>query len=490
MMHFKANLGKRKAWLLLLIVCCALLAGCIAEPPTPMQVVPEIIVPPAGISFKAINYIPHSTPVPKGQMLVTWNRSAADTQLNFKGYFIRVWTADTTNYSEYGRDNVDMVVDTVTVFRPYTAPGIPVKRTDTTYTFTSLIGTTPKSGLPLGTYLVAVYGEKTSASDTTIYSLDSTFYVGLFDPLPLESPTNLRATSYGAQNVLLRWTAPVTDKDTGLFQYVVYYRDTTLMPFDTGHIAATVPIPHPNVGNDSMVLVTVPAANSSTSQTAEWPYEFWVKAERNDSTFFYGADMYGLDTNHITWAGAEACPKTYPGSDSIPAGDTISDTLPVWGGFHNSLFFGYSNGQWDMVDDSTPTSPNGASAQVELAINPSTKTVTLTTANGATFLGPSANNATYDTTPSLDSLFYTYPFVTPSSTFAANSFTLPNPPHSTGIVLYLRMIDPNLNGAAEYARLFIQRLSNGTFLNASNGIHCQSSFQPGVGQGQAHLPYY
>ncbi len=460
-MLFQAIFGKRMAWLLPLIAYSIVLAGCIAEPPTPMQVVPEVIVPPAGISFSAplSGYIKYSTP-PTGTMFVHWSQSVADTQLNFKGYFVKLYTADTNGMYLCQCYDTERLVDTITIFRPYTAPGVPVKFTDTSYTFTSLIGSSANSGIPLGTYEVYVKGLKTG-TPTFSSTPDSAFYVGLFDPRPLESPTNLRATSVGATTVLLRWTAPVTDKDTGLFQYVVYYRDTSLHPFDTGHVAAIIPILHPNIVNDSVVLVSVPAHNASGSSTSEWPYEFWVKAERNDSTFFYGADIYGPDTNEVVWSGAEACPKNYPGVDSAGTGDSI----PPWGGFHNSLYFGSNNGQWDMVDDSNASSMNYGSEQVVLNIDTTSKTVTLTTASGAMFLGPSANNATYDTTPSLDSLFYTYPFVTPSSTFAATSFTLPNPPRSTGIVLYLRMIDPTagLNEAPEYARLFIQRQSNGTF---------------------------
>ncbi len=480
LMLFQLPFGKRSLWLMPLIAVFALLSGCISDPITPFQVVAETVLAPQSPSFKAVGYIAFSSPVPRGSMVVRWNRSVADTQLNFKGYFVRLWTADTTNYYLAQNYNLKQIVDTVTVLRPYTAPNLPVKRTDTSYTFTSLMGASANSGIPLGTYAVTILSEKTSKSDTIIFSVDSSQYVGLFDPLPMESPSNLRATSIGPTNVLLRWTAPVTDKDTGFFQYVVYYRDTTLTPLDTGHVAATVP----KGGNDSIVLVSVPAATGSTVTAAEYPYEFWVKSERNDSTFFYGADMYGLDTNDVTWAGAEMCPKSYPGVDSGTVGDSGN-----WGGFHNSLYFGSNNGQWDMVDDSTPTSPQGASAQVEFAINSATNTVTLTTMNGAMFLG-SNPNPRIDTTPSLDSLFYTFPLVTPSSSFQAGFFTLP-PPKSTGIVLYLRMIDPNVNNSAEYARLFIQRESNGTFINSSNGLHCQASFQPGTTKdGSAHLPYY
>ncbi len=487
MMLFQAKLGKRAAWLLPLVAYCALFAGCIAEPPTPMTVVPETIVPPATVSFSApiTGYKLHSSP-PTGTMFVHWNQSVADTQLNFKGYFVKLYHADTTGYYVNATYHVDStLMDSVTIFRPFTAPGVPVKFTDTSYTFTSLIGSAPNSGIPLGTYAVFVYGLKTG---TPVFSSapDSAFYVGLFDPLPLESPTNLRATSYGLTQVLLRWTAPVTDKDTGLYQYVVYYRDTSLMPFDTGHIAALVP----KGGNDSMVLVSPPGANSSTSQASEWPYEFWVKAERNDSTFFYGADMYGLDTNDVRWAGAEACPKNYPGSDSTPTGDSI----PAWGGFHNSLYFGSNNGQWDMVDDSTPGTMQEQSAQVVFSIDTTTNVVTLNTMNGAMFLTEGAS-ARIDTTPSLDSLFYTTPLALvadPSLQFTTSSVTLPNPPRSTGIVLYLMIIDQSfLKGQPEYARLFIQRQSPVTFLNSSKGLHCQASFQPGVSKdGGAHLPFY
>jgi hypothetical protein len=473
LMLFQLPLRNRSKWLMPLIAVFALLSGCISDPITPFQVVPETVLAPQSPFFRAVGYVAFSSP-PAGAILVRWNRSVADTQLNFKGYFVRLYTS--TYDSILQIEDLDSLVDTVSIFH------LPGKLTDTFYTFNKIqVPHIPGSltSVPLGRYTVTVRGLKTGTKDTTIYSADSSMYSAFFDPLPMESPSNLRATSTGPTTVLLRWTAPVTDKNPGFFQYVVYYRDTTII--DTGHVAATVP----KGGNDSIVSVSVPAATGSTVTASEYPYEFWVKSERNDSTFFYGADMYGLDTNHITWAGAETCPKSYPGSDSGTVGDSGN-----WGGFHNSLFFGSNNGQWDMVDDSTPSSPQGGSAQVEFNINSATNTVILTTMNGAFFLGQ-PGSATFDTTPSLDSLFYTYPFVTPSSTFAATSFTLPNPPKSTGIVLYLKMIDPNVNKSAEYARLFIQAQSPVTFLNSSNGLHCQASFQPGTTKdGSAHLPYY
>jgi hypothetical protein len=480
MMLFQAILGKRSAWLLPFVAYCIVLAGCIAEPPTPPQVVPEVIVPPASITFSApiSGYKAHTSP-PTGTMFVHWNQSVADTQLNFKGYLLKLYHADTTGYYITQNYNVDStVMDSVTIFRPYTAPGVPVKFTDTSYTFTSLIGASANSGIPLGTYAVFVYGLKTGTPSASI-TPDSAFYVGLFDPLPLESPTNLRATSVGPTSVLLRWTAPVTDKDTGLFQYVVYYRDTSLSPFDTGHIAAIIPIPHPNIGNDSLVLVSVPGHNASGSTTSEWPYEFWVKAERNDSTFFYGSDMYGPDTNHVIWAGAAACPQN--GNDTIYPGYLLVPNDSI-------IYFGPNNGAYDMVLNETP-----GTGQVSVSISNNIVTLSIVSPNGDGFLAESPNNPRIDPAAGLDSIFYTTPLAN-ASQFNLTSIQLTTPTTDSGVVVYLMMNDPLLS-QPEWARIFIRaQQPGGSFINTNalgGGVDLKASFQPGVStDGQYHLPFY
>ena len=464
MMLFQAPLEKRLIWLMPIIAVCVLLAGCIADPVQPFQVRPETVVAPQNPFFQAINYQQYSSP-PSGQMLVRWNRSAADTQLNFKGYFVELWKSDTSNYVFNGL-TLDTLLDSAQILPPPHPSNVSPKLTDTFYTFTNRPG---YPAIPTGQYAVRVFSMKTSASDTTIYSVDSSIYWSLYDPLPMQNPYNLRATSTGPTNVELHWTLPVTDKDIGFYQYVVYYRDTLPQAHDTGHIAAIVP---KGLG-DSSTFVTIPAATGTGVVATEYPYEFWVKSERNDSTFFYGPDMYGPDTNHIVWAGAEECPKSYPGVDS-----------GGWGGFHKSLFFGSQNGQWDMVDDS-----NRSDAQVVFSIDSATQFISLTGMNGTMFL---VQNGTVriDTTPSLDSLYYSAPLSDPAL-FTKSFVQLPTP-NSTGIVMYLRMIDQTyLKNQPEYARLFIQRQANGTFLNTSNGLHCQSSFQPGTDKsGTVHLPFY
>jgi len=469
MMFFQSPLGQQRVWLMPIIAVCVALAGCIADPVTPFQVRPETVVAPQNPFFQAINYKQYSTP-PSGNMLVKWNRSLADTQLNFKGYFVQLQLADTNGFYINQTDSLEKIVDTATILRPYSLPGQPVKLTDTFCTFTSLIGAAPNSGLPEGTYAVTVWSEKTSTKDTTIKSVDFSQYVALFDPLPMQNPTNLEATSTGSQTVLLRWTLPVTDKDTGFFRYVIYYRDTTLQ-HDTGHVAITAP------KGTNTALVSVPPATGTAVTATEWPYEFWIKSQRNDSTFFYGPDMYGPDTNHIVWSGAELVPKS--GNDSSSGN---SGFLQVLNG--KSMYFGSLNNQWDVSEDSTDNT-----GQVVVSIAPdSVVTLTVQSHNGN--LGGVGFMNRMDMDSVLDSVFYSGPLNDPSQ-FTQTNIQLPHYPSKGGVIVYLMMNDDQQTLLGhQWARILIHAQPNGTFIN-SGGIDVKGSFQPGVslGGGQ-HLPFY
>ncbi len=431
------------------------------EPSTPVQVRPETVVAPQNPSFSApiSGYQKYSSP-PTGSMFIKWNRSLADTQLNFKGYFVKLQPADTIGYYISHTYDIDStLLDTLSIFH------LPGRLTDTFCTFNSLIGSAPNSGITLGTYAVTVSSEKTSASDTVIKSADSSQYVGLFDPLPLQNPTNLQATSIRPTSILLRWTPSVTDKDTGFLQYVVYYRDTTLNN-DTGHIAATVP---KNTGQN-MTPVSVPPYVASGSNAQEWPYQFWVKSERNDSVILYGPDLYGPDTNEIVWAGAEA----------VPHQDQDSGYNAGYAHILHTMYFGSLNGQWDVAEDSTDNL-----GQDSVIIVDSTVTLQVQGPDGLGFLTRVDNDS------SLDSVFYTSPLDNSAQFTQNKSITLPRTA-TNGAIVYLMMNDDRQPLGNMWARILIHAQTNGTFVNPNGGgIDIKASFQPGVTKdGQHHLPFY
>ncbi|HET6402765.1 MAG TPA: fibronectin type III domain-containing protein [Candidatus Kapabacteria bacterium] len=454
--YLSKGLGK----FILLLAACASLAGCLVDNSQIVQVVPRLVLAPQNPRFQAINFVAPAS----GSMLVKWNRSIADTQLNFKGYYVKLWQY----YVDPLNGNLDSIIN------PSNPPlaTAQIGRTTRPVADTSCIFTQTTLGpeLPEGTYLVSILGVK--ANDSGTQSLDSSQYSGLFDPRPLTDPTNLRATSLGPNQIGLRWTASPTDTNAGFFRYVIYYRDTTKN--DTGHVLATnqkQPIIIDSNGaiigwNDSTAIVGVPGFTPQNATTSEWPYQFWVKSERNDSTFVY------TDTNSETWAGAAYLPS--PGVDSGGG----------WGGIHNSIFIGSFNQNWAIVDDSNRT----ADMQVKVTIDISNRTVMLTAENNTAFLlDNSTGTARMDTAYSLGSIYYKYPYV---ADFTVTSVTLPQFATSTGIVLYLMIPDPLLGNKPEWARLFIKSFG-GTFINSTSGIHCDASFQPATSfDGGTHLPYY
>ncbi len=467
-MVFQYALGKRLMWLLPSLVAIASLAGCIADPTTPFQVRPETVLAPQNPFFSApvTGYIPNSVP-PSGTMLVRWNRSIADTQLNFKGYFVELHTSQYD--STLSIENVDsLVVDTASITH---LPNTPLP--DTFYTFHTIhpqgVQNPSTIPIPLGRYTAFVKSIKTSAADTIIYSADSSEYSGYFDPLPLQSPSNLQATSIGPTSIQLRWTLPVTDKDPGFYRYVVYYRDPSL-PHDTGHVAATV---LKGLG-DTGTFVTVPPASGTDVTAQEKPYQFWVKSQRNDSTFFYGSDMYGPDTNSIVWAGSEPVPKV--GNDS-------SGYLQVLNG--KSMYFGSLNAQWDVAEDSSDNT-----GQVVVSIgSDSIVTLTVQSHNGALGGVGFLNRMDFDS--SLNSVFYTGPLNDPTQ-FTQKSIPLPRNATNGGAIVYVMMNDDQETILGHmWARILIKAQANGTFVTQNGGIDIKGSFQPGVSKdGLSHLPYY
>ncbi|HZK75625.1 MAG TPA: fibronectin type III domain-containing protein [Candidatus Kapabacteria bacterium] len=449
--------------LILLVVACASLAGCLSDNSPIVQVVPRLVLAPQNPRFQAIHYFPGSNP-PAGWMLVKWNRSIADTQLNFKGYFVELWSSDTSNFSTTGTENLIQLLDSVHIGR------VGTKLADTFYTFMSIPSA---NNIPMGRYTIIVKGEKTAASETL--STDSSQYSALFDPLPLSDPTNLQATSLGPTQIGLRWTPSPDDTSAGFYRYVIYYRDPSKT--DTGHIIALIPkLPiftdtkGVKIGwNDSTYSVGVPGVTGANQTTSEWPYQFWIKSERIDSTFFY------TDTNAVIWAGAEQVPKI--GNDT---GVTAADAgyLRVYN--TDTIYFGSLNNQYNVAIDSS----KDGRGQVAVTISGNTVTLTATGPDGVGFL------ARTDQDSSLGLVYYSAPLDDPSQ-FDQASIQLPSPTNG-GVIVYVMMNDDVQSSLGHiWARIFIREQSFGNYINSNGAIDIKASFQPGVTKdGSQHLPYY
>jgi len=427
------------------------LLGCLADTDPIVEVRPRLVLPPNNVRFQATNFQQPNI----GDMVVRWNRSLSDTQLNFKGYRIRLWNSDTVEASINGYDRVLSIRDSAHVYRIN-------NRLDTTVTF---------HNIPAGRYTIVVWGEK--SSDTLKWSDDSTKSSVNFDARPLENPKNLRATSSGPNAVTLKWDSSATYHYGTTAGYVIYYIDPDIKN-DSGIKHAT-PV-EATATSKTIVVPNFSTDNAPNKSALEHQYRFWIKTVRNDSAYFYSAS----DSNSITWAGAEHIGDGGAVQlDSLhPNGDSS------YRGYHHALFFGPHNGHWDVVDDSI-------SNDYQISISASSgNTVTLTAHNNALFLD-GLNGARMDFASDLDLLFYYTPLADPTQ-FNSSLVSLPTTADSS-VVLYLMFKDPAgpLAGKNEWARFLIKKQPNGTYLNASRGIEIEASFQPGVNlNGDAHLPYY
>ena len=394
-------------------------------------------------------------------MLVKWNRSAADTQLNFKGYFVELYQSSVDTLGNVDDTLLPRPIATASVLRS----GTLIPDTFCTFSQTSL-----GSSIPEHVYDVVVYGLKDTGimvepsgtlKDSATLSQDSSHYAGMFDPLPLTDPTNLEATSTGPTQLLLRWTPATLQSDTGFYRYVIYYRDTTLS-HDTGHVIATVAKWTPPYIQGEQ-LVGVPSVTLPNQTTTEWPYKFWIKTERIDSTYFYG-----IDTNAVIWAGAEQVPRV--GNDT--------GYLRVYDG--DTIYFGSLNNQFDVAIDSSKS----GKGQVAVSISGNTVTLTATPPGGVDFMDRIDQDST------LGSMFYSGPLDDPAQ-FDQSSITLPAVPTSGGAIVYVMMNDDVQHLGNMWARIFIRAQSNGTYINSSGAIDIKASFQPGVTKdGSKHLGYY
>ena len=422
------------------VAVMGIFAGCMSDPIVGPQAVPRLVNGPFNAYFFATNYQAPNT----GDMVIRWTHAPSDTQLNFKGYYIRVYSSslDTTAGALAPYD-LHQLLDTVRV--PKFGNHV-----DTNYIV---------SGLPIGYYTIMINGEQ--VSDTVRLSVDTFTYSNEFDPRPLTNPTNVQATSVGPSQVKLHWTPSPTETLDGFYKYYVYYLDPSPLTniTDSAHFVQGVP-----KGTNELTVSIPQPANTTGVNQAEHPYRFWVKSVRADSVQFYD------DSSSVIWSGAETVPVSI-----VDVGLNIG-FAPI----RHSIFFGSYSGHWDVVDDS-----NRSDAQVEVTIN-SDQSVTLTPVAGNAMLLPEVDPAL-----DLDSIYYSVPF---TSGFSSQSITLPASPTDTlGRVVYVQIVDKTvLVGAYEYARIFVNHQSGlSSFVNPGGWIDIKGSFQPGLDKaGDAHLLYY
>ena len=430
----------------ILISLLSAFAGCMSDPVTGPEVRPRLVLPPTRVSFYSP---PESFVAPAtGDMVVRWTRSPADTQLNFKGYFVHLWTSHTYTDPVLHQTKTDFLtlVDSAHIKK---LPG----ELDTNYRFHSL---------PLGEYTAVVWGEK--ATDTVGYSVDSGIGSFIFDPRPLTNPSNLRATSKESNMVRLTWDLPASYSNDGMVGFQVYYRDPAI-PHDSAHRLGT-PVHKDSLASHT-VDVRIPPLQTVLRGSSERAVQMWVKSVRDDSTQFYE------DSNSIVWAGAVRM------DDPAARPDTTGKIDTSHKGFRHAIFMGQTGTTFGVSDDTID-----ANAQVQISINGGQ--VTLQGVNGAKFL-----DGHVDPAPSLDSIFYVTPYDNPSQ-FNTPSVTLP-PSGDSNLVLYVMFPDRSWDKLTpnEWARILVYRQSDGTYVNARGGIDIAVSFQPGVtSDGNSHLPYY
>src|ERR1043165_474400 len=91
----------------ILLLFSAILYGCLGDEVDRPTVVPRLVFAPGLTYYQAIT---NTTDVQ-----VRWNRSVSDTQQNFKGYFVKLFTSKTVSTNLFEEDSVMDRLDSVHV---------------------------------------------------------------------------------------------------------------------------------------------------------------------------------------------------------------------------------------------------------------------------------------------------------------------------------------------------------------------------------------
>ncbi len=412
--------------LFLCLVAFSMLAGCLSDPITAPQVFYRGIFKPNTITHRDTNY---NAATQMGDLVIRWTRSESDTQLNFKGYYVKLYRGI--------HDPIDTITHAIIPDGP-AIDSVHVARGVHQYIF---------KNLALGLYSDAVWGERfenPARPDSLTLSFDSAAEGFSFDPRPLLNPTNLRAVAGGPNSVKLMWDLPATDTNSNVAGYVIYYHKA-LPIHDTLLRTQYVTLLHVDT-------VTISGLPNGPDVFPETDFTFWIKTLRGDST------LGGPDSSMVTWAGAVQLTNAGQGDST--------NSLEVVSG--NGIFIGQNNQGYAIASE------RNDSALVK--INISGQQVTL---SGAQFVssGDEANR--------IDSIYYLTPYQI--SDYSQSSFVLPNSSSHNGFVVYALLPNPDQSLSSEplHVRFFFRKdPSTGTFVSANNSVHVVASYQP-----NGRLPY-
>lgn len=420
--------------LFLVLATLITISGCLSDPINGPQIFYHGVINPTVMSRRDSLYNPATQ---TGSLVLRWQPTVTDTQLNFRGYYVALFKADSDN---------SLPGDTV----------VPASPTKLAYRDTIIqhnILTVTFTNIPLRQYIAAVWALQYSnpaKPDSLIKSIDSAGLTFFFDPRPVNYPSSVQAVSAGPQMVGLKWTLPACDTQSNVIGYQVYFRDPSPTHIrDTARIAASIP-----VHQDSAVVTVPPATGSTgTSGFAEFKYHFWVSVVRADSL---------VDSSYATgidWSGAE---QIVSGThvDSITAHNGLF-SVPL-----GSAFIGIANGGYAI--DSTDNS----NANLFITQNSSGQVVISSGGLGATGFDPSGEQAS-----DLSQAYYTGPI----TNYSASSFTLPTSVTSSGYIVHVTLPDGSI------ARLFFLYATGttGTGFVTNGHVFMKASYQP----HQTGLPY-
>lgn len=307
----------QKWYLILVLSFGGMLVGCLGDE-VGVETKPQIILQPPYVRFEARG---------TSDLIAKWGRSLTDTQQNFKGYYIELFTSVKVDPTS----ELDSILDTVATAH---AP-----KSDTSYKFTNI--------LP-GRYTLSVWGERypdPANPDSLVLSAFPVQFSFTFDLLPVLAPKGLLAHANGLGNVTIYWEPSSSIAQEGMAGYIIRYRDSSST---SSKIYTFAERPPKSVSPITRIL-QFPLA----SDGLERPYKIWVKGVRNDST-------ESVDSAVIVWSGATAVGLNQP---TVEIGKKI---------FIGKVNTGYEIKQLDA-------------AEAQIAVTATDSTVTIEALGGARF---------------------------------------------------------------------------------------------------------
>jgi hypothetical protein len=398
------------AWLPVALITATIFAGCLSDDITLPDVKPRLVQQPAFVFYKSLT---------GNDLQVRWTRSVSDTQLNFKGYFIRLYTSQpyAANTDPSAKDSTLIEIDSA-----HAGKG------DTSYTF---------KNIPLGRYTAEVFGERfpsDTAPSVVVLSQYSQYASFDHDPRDVAAPDSIFASSGSSASIVnLFWTPSKSESQVGMAGYILRYRDTT------SNSTKVIEIPggrFQKIDSAKIPLirftVQIPVGNTAP---LEKPYKFWIKAIRKDS-------VESTDSIGISWSGAER----------LPIGSLSSFKLDT------GIFVGQVGTIYNMQEVEVGKAENYFSFHFDGSA------LTVNASNGTKFVNQIDSSSDLDVTN-----YFSRPF--DDAEFSVTSLTLPSSPAS-GAVFYV--LFPN----GSRARVLVGVQQGNTFIRSDNMVSLSASFQP------------